>query len=65
MENFSIDPRENLSYGGFQEVMDMPWKKANKRGMMAIPLLFERYFKMSLTFMPVMRSVKGESLDEP
>jgi hypothetical protein len=65
MENFSIDPYENLSYGHFQEVMDMRWKKAKKRGMMAIPLEIDRYFKMSFTFMPVMRSVKGESLDEP
>ena len=43
----------------------MPWKRAKKRGMMAIPLEIDRYFKMSFTFMPVMRSVKGESLDEP
>ena len=43
----------------------MPWKKAKKRGMMAIPLEIDRYFNMSFTFMPVMRSVKGESLDEP
>jgi len=32
---------------------------------MAIPLEIDRYFNMSFTFMPVMRSVKGESLDEP
>jgi hypothetical protein len=40
-------------------------KKAKKRGMMAIPLEVDRYLKMSFTFIPVMRSVKGESLDEP
>jgi hypothetical protein len=30
MEDFSIDPHENLSYGHFQEVVGMPWKKAKK-----------------------------------
>ncbi len=40
-------------------------KKAKKRGMIVIPLEVDRYFNMSCTFMPVMRSVKGESLDEP
>ena len=43
----------------------MPWKKAKQREMMAIALEIDRYFKMSFTFMPVMRSVKGEIFDRP